>query len=156
MKDEWLYLNHHLILLQKYLPSALPDIHQSLHMDPEALFQFLESLFNPLTFKPIFYRPTRTARCVSMPTCRGLSRYGSLSTSFEDTNWVKTEKLTSRTCLPTRSSLYLLTVVDTFVDGSRRSPPPAQLSPSRWLNSCLKLSTSGNYISIIVHRLWEG
>lgn len=145
------------------MPSILFDVHQSLHLGPEeALFQFLGSLFDP-TEAHILQAHTYSQMCANT-NCRGLSRDISLCTGFEDTNWAKTRKPASHTWLPTRNSAisHPLIHIEELPTSRETSDMVAQtllttarLSPSRWLNACLKLSTSGNYTSLIVHSLWE-
>lgn len=140
------------------MPSILSDVHQSLHLGPEeALFQFLGSLFHPTDLQAhILQAHTRCQMCADT-NCRGLSRDISLCTGFEDTNWAKTRKLASHTWLPTRNSAisYLLTHIEELPTSRETSDmaqtlmehiipwfglTTARLSPSRWLNTCLKLS----------------
>ncbi|KAL0608555.1 Endogenous retrovirus group FC1 Env polyprotein [Plecturocebus cupreus] len=110
----WIFLNNKIALPQEQAPKIITEIHQSLHIEPKALYLFIQPLFYSPGLQQTVEQVHKT--CV---TCSKVSSQGSLRPQFpiHQTcgNLPAQERQIDFTHMPTHKKLcYLLTFVDTF------------------------------------------
>ncbi|XP_078203034.1 protein NYNRIN-like isoform X1 [Callithrix jacchus] len=113
-KDDWAFKHNLLILPEKQRYQIIRDIHNSLHIGPKALYQFLSPLFHPhhllSTIQEVQSSCTVCARTNSQGSCHPRRQLHQLCRFLPGQDWQ-----IDFTHMPKHKQYrYLLTIVDTF------------------------------------------